>query len=680
MANTVKIKRSSVQGKDPTTGDLELGELALNTYDGNLFFKRDVSGSESVVKVATNTNLLSFTNVTTDITAVSRQSYIADTSSAAFTITLPASPNSGDWVTIADGASFQTNPLIVARNSSTIVGVEEDLSLNIEGVSVTLVYDGSTWEVFTQVGARGGDSGAGDITASSSTTFTNKTISGSTNTLSNIPNSALTNSYITINGTAISLGDTASLTADANSLTGTTLKSNVVSSSLTSVGTLTNLAVTNTITGSVSGNAGTVTNGVYTTDTGTVTNTMLAGSISNSKLSNSSVTIGSTSVSLGATATSFTGLSSVTSTSFVGALTGNASTATTLTTARAIYGNNFDGSAALTQVIASTYGGTGNGFTKFTGPTSSEKTFTLPDASSTIVVQGGALGTPTSGNFSSGTFTWPTFNQSTTGSAATLTTSRNINGVAFNGSAAITIKASTTNALTIGTGLSGTSFDGGTAVTIAIDSTVATLTGTQTLTNKTLTSPTIGGTVPSLTIAGAASVTANASTDKYLNIGTHGQLFDDGNFHVHTNSGALWLNSLDGGSINLGLQSNTGSSDVNAHGTFSMDSGYGSIAPVYGVRAWISCGYVGGNMVTNGSGNLSVSRTTAGKYVFTFGTSMPDGNYCVTATSKTPVDNSDVSTNLGYNIATTTTGFTIHCARYGTGFVDVPQLCVQVVR
>jgi hypothetical protein len=79
----------------------------------------------------------------------------------------------------------------------------------------------------------------------------------------------------------------------------------------------------------------------------------------------------------------------------------SASTATTLATPRAIYGNNFDGSAALTQVIASTYGGTGNGFTKFTGPTSTEKTFTLPDASSTIVVQGGALGTPASGTLSS---------------------------------------------------------------------------------------------------------------------------------------------------------------------------------------------------------------------------------------------------------------------------------------
>ena len=45
------------------------------------------------------------------------------------------------------------------------------------------------------------------------------------------------------------------------------------------------------------------------------------------------------------------------------------------------------------------------------------------------------------------------------------------------------------DALTIGTGLSGTSYNGSSAVTVAIDSTVATLTGAQTLTNKTITTP-----------------------------------------------------------------------------------------------------------------------------------------------------------------------------------------------
>jgi hypothetical protein len=114
--------------------------------------------------------------------------------------------------------------------------------------------------------------------------------------------------------------------------------------------------ITNTITqytdalarGAVSGGTGisynsttgviAVSNGVYTTDTGTVTNTMLAGSIANAKLANSSVTVGTTAIALGTTATTLSGLTSVTSTSFVGALTGNASTATSATTATNVSG------------------------------------------------------------------------------------------------------------------------------------------------------------------------------------------------------------------------------------------------------------------------------------------------------------------------------------------------------
>ena len=78
-----------------------------------------------------------------------------------------------------------------------------------------------------------------------------------------------------------------------------------------------------TFIGDLTGNADTVTNGVYTTDTGSVTNTMLAGSIANSKLSNNSITIGDSVIALGGTDTTITGLTSVTSTNFVGNLTGN---------------------------------------------------------------------------------------------------------------------------------------------------------------------------------------------------------------------------------------------------------------------------------------------------------------------------------------------------------------------
>ena len=78
--------------------------------------------------------------------------------------------------------------------------------------------------------------------------------------------------------------------------------------------------------------------------------------------------------------------------------------AATLTTSRDIYGNSFNGSANVTGIIASTYGGTGNGFTKFSGPTTSEKTFTLPNASATILTDNAAI-TPTQGGTGLTTYT-----------------------------------------------------------------------------------------------------------------------------------------------------------------------------------------------------------------------------------------------------------------------------------
>ena len=107
-------------------------------------------------------------------------------------------------------------------------------------------------------------------------------------------------------------------------------------------------------------------------------------------------------------------------------------------------------------------------------------------------------------------------NKTISGSSNTLTNIANASltnsSVTYNGvtvalGASGTITATATNALTIGTGLTGTSYNGSTAVTIAIDSTVVTLTGTQTLTNKS-----ISGATNTLTNIPNAALTNSAVT------------------------------------------------------------------------------------------------------------------------------------------------------------------------
>ena len=51
MASTVKHIRSAVAGRVPTTSQLELGELGINTTDGKLFLKKSVSGTESIIEI-----------------------------------------------------------------------------------------------------------------------------------------------------------------------------------------------------------------------------------------------------------------------------------------------------------------------------------------------------------------------------------------------------------------------------------------------------------------------------------------------------------------------------------------------------------------------------------------------------------------------------------------------------
>ena len=166
------------------------------------------------------------------------------------------------------------------------------------------------------------------------------------------------------------------------------------------------------------------------------------------------------------------------------------------------------------------------------------------------------------------------------------------NGVTVALGASGTITAASPNALTIGTGLTGTSYNGSAAVTIAIDSTVATLTGAQTLTNKTISgatntltnianasltnsSITVGTTAialgaSSLTLGGLTSVAVTQDPTQALQLATK-QYVDavaEG-LHVHASCNAATtgtLASITGGTVTY----NNGTAGVGATLTLSV--------------------------------------------------------------------------------------------------------------
>ena len=296
----------------------------------------------------------------------------------------------------ADGVISGSSQITYASISSIPVGIVSGSSQTIANLP-TGVVSGSTQTIANlPAGTVSGSSQVIGILSSLNTyTGSNDTTNGTQNTrLTALEASAST--ALSTNGTqATSITNLNSATASL--MIETANLETFSSSALTRLDNLEGKDISITLTGDVTG-TGTITNlanvsfattiaadsvALGTDTTGNYVASLVAGTnitLSNNSgegatptigLTNSSITIGSTAISLGSSATTIAGLTSVTSTGFTGALTGNASTATTLATARNINGVSFNGSADITVTAAA---GTLSGATLASGVTASSLT------------------------------------------------------------------------------------------------------------------------------------------------------------------------------------------------------------------------------------------------------------------------------------------------------------------
>ena len=93
MAQTIKLKRSATAGAIPSTSNLALGEVAINTYDGKMYIKKDVSGTETVVEVGTGTSIFQFADagmIEYEYTATSNQTTFSGSDNNSATLSYSA--------------------------------------------------------------------------------------------------------------------------------------------------------------------------------------------------------------------------------------------------------------------------------------------------------------------------------------------------------------------------------------------------------------------------------------------------------------------------------------------------------------------------------------------------------------------------------------------------------------
>jgi hypothetical protein len=259
----------------------------------------------------------------------------------------------GDRVLVKDQSTASQNGIYTVAASSWSRSTDADTSTEVTAGMFTFVAEGTTnadsgWVLTTNDSITLGTtslafaqfSGAGQITAGAGLTKSGNTIDVAT----------ASSARIVVNADSIDLATISQ--SDSSGSAGSTFVQSVTRDGYGRVTGIVTAATQDAST-STKGIAS-FDSGDFSVSSGSVT--IKSGGVDNSQLANSAVTVGSTSISLGSSSTSLTGLTSVTSDLFTGPLTGTASSATKLATARTINGASFDGTANIT--ITTVDGGT----------------------------------------------------------------------------------------------------------------------------------------------------------------------------------------------------------------------------------------------------------------------------------------------------------------------------------
>jgi hypothetical protein len=166
--NLIIDNQKEIRFRETTAnGTNYIGLKAPASVSADLTFTLPATDGTSGQVLQTNgSGVLSFVTVgglawqsvqTTGFTAVASRGYPCNTTSSAFTVTLPASPSVGDTIILVDYAgTFATNNITLGRNSNKIQGETLDKKLTTNREAVTLTYVDSTQGWVSSSGANEG--------------------------------------------------------------------------------------------------------------------------------------------------------------------------------------------------------------------------------------------------------------------------------------------------------------------------------------------------------------------------------------------------------------------------------------------------------------------------------------------------------------------------------------------